>query len=127
MDDVIVNIIALATTERVGLWAQDEGIHYRSPQPISSELRELVLANKPLLLVRLSLWDAQEAIRLEEAADGLCESLCASGGDAVINREASRCVSAHHRHDMSVVRRACALIEDRARVLWAAGTQGAAA
>ncbi|VTR93575.1 unnamed protein product [Gemmata massiliana] len=101
----------------VRLWSESGNIHYRSPSPLGPELRDAIIASKPELLVHLAEWDGAEAIRLEQEADGLVESLGILANDPVIQEAADRCVHAHHRNDMTGVRAACAVVEDRARKL----------
>lgn len=119
-DNVIENLLRQARAARVGLWADGGSIHYRSPEPLSAELRALIIANKPELLVALAAWDAPEARRLMFEADETVDRCGAVGADAEITDMAGRAAGAHVRHDMTGVRSACALIENRARQLAAA-------
>lgn len=111
------NLLSLARTEGVGLWAQDGGVHYRSPGPISAALREAIVANRAALLVRLAEWDGAEAIKLMHETDGAVASSGVHVLDEAIQYEAARCAEFASRADMTSVRSACALIENRVRQL----------
>jgi hypothetical protein len=113
----LANLFTRVEAEGARLWSDGGSIHYRCPDPISPELRALIIANKPALLASLAVWDASEAMRLEHAADGFVERLSVPGSDSVLQELAGRCVEAHFAHDMTGVRATCALIEDRARKL----------
>ncbi len=113
----VSELLSELDTTGIRLWAEGRNIHYRSPGPLGAELRDAIIASKPELLTRLAEWDGPEAIRLQHQADGLVGSLGVSGNDLVIQEAADRCVQAHHRNDMTGVRAACAVLEDRARKL----------
>ena len=122
----IENLLARAQSEGVSLWPDGTSLHYRAPDRLAPDLRDLVVANKPALLARLAAWDAAEASRLEFATDGAVADSGVSGRDAEIAALAGECVAAHHVCDMPGVRRACALIAARVRQLSAKRTAEAA-
>jgi hypothetical protein len=113
--DNLATVLAMSGAEGLRPWSDGERIHYRSPNPISQTLRDAILANKPALIAHLTLWDAQEAIRLECAADGAVETSGVSGSEPGVLALAAACVAAHHQNDMTGVRSNCALIENRVR------------
>ena len=115
-------IIQRSAELAVYLWPDRENIRYMSPNPLPHDLREFITGNKPALLVRLNTWDAKEAIRLQIAADGEVEKLRVPGSDPAIQEAAQECAEAGHRSDMAGVRKACAMVEARARELTNART-----
>ncbi len=115
--DAIARALSLAKNERVGLWPEGGSVHYRSPAPISPDLRTAIVENKAALMARLAVWDGPEALRLMDAADGAVEASGVPGLEPGVHELAAKSVEAHHAHDMPGVRRACALIENRARRL----------
>lgn len=115
--DAIVNLLALARTARVRLWPDGESIHYRSPDPLSQELKTAILANKAELLVALAVWDGPEASWLASEADGLASELFISGMDPELQRAGALAAWGLWCEVMPAVRKGCALVEDRARKL----------
>lgn len=110
----------------VRLWPESGGIHYRPAGTIPADLRAAVVANKPALLDRLAEWDEAAAVRLMSLTDGAVERLGANGDDGVIQALAVAGAAAHHGRDMAGVRKACALIEERALKLAGANQRSAA-
>ncbi len=62
-------------------------------------------------------WDSAEAIRMENAADGLVAQLGVPGRDRIIWVAAEQCVKAHTAQNLDGVRAACQRIVQRAREL----------
>jgi hypothetical protein len=103
----------------VRLWAEAGGIHYRGPAALTPEQRASIVANKPALLAVLGEWDGPAALRLMHIAD---DAACGVGDDAEVQAHAGRFFAAYLVGDMANARKACALVEERARKLAARTT-----
>lgn len=116
----LANLLATAAAARVRLWPENGSVHYRSPSPLTPELRAAILAHKPVLLELLAKWDGTEASRLCADADGLVCDLGVSGADEEIQKAAALAAWGLYCEVMAGVRMGCALVEERARKLAAA-------
>lgn len=112
MTPLFVNLLSRAEAAGVRLWGEGVDLHFRAPGSLPGDLRAQFIANKSALLALLAEWDAAAAMRLMHLADGAAEGC---GDDAEIQHQADHFLAAHLAGDMTGVRRACALVEDRAR------------
>ena len=120
MTPPLVNLLSRAESAGVRLWGEGIDLHFRAPGSLPGDLRAQFIANKSALLAVLAEWDAPAALRLMHLADGVADG---RGDDAAIQREADRFLSAYLAGDMAGVRKACALVEERARKLVEAESQ----
>jgi hypothetical protein len=113
--DPVRALLLTADFEGARLWPDGGNVHYRAPGPLSAELRELVAAHKPALLVALATWDGAGAVRLQHLADGVFAACGCSGRDPMAFTLAGQVVAAAGRADMAGVRCGCAKLEEWAR------------
>lgn len=119
------SLLANLESRGVRLWPEAGGVHYRPARSIPPDLRAAIVAHKPALLELLAAWDGPAADRLAFLADGEVARCGGCGDDPGIRAEAERFLAAWLARDMAGVRRACALVEERARQL--AGGDGRSA
>jgi hypothetical protein len=123
----IVNILTTAEAAGVWLWPDGEFIHHRAADVITPELREAIIANKPAILEHLRVWNAKEAIRLQEIADGTVESLGVDGRDHEIRIAAYEAFASSVFELMGGTRGGCAKVIARAKQLAAGNAKKNAA
>jgi hypothetical protein len=112
----IVEVIARLTAAGVRVSPNGAKLRYSSPEPLSRELRSLLVEHKEAIIAALSVWCPRRAEALEQEADAFVEQ-AGVGTDPEIAAAAAECVAAHGRKDMGTVRLACHKIADRVKAL----------
>lgn len=121
---LVVEIMALCREAGVRLSPDGANLRCSSSEPLTPELRNLIVVNKAAIIASLSIWDARRAGSLFNEAYDLMVKLGASGMDSEIAAANTRHTEAYANQDMAGVRAACHAIVDRARKLAATKNVG---
>lgn len=110
-----------AVATGVHLWPDAGMVRFTAPGPIPADLRDLIAAHKPALLVYLAEWEPARAIDLMTATDAAFDALGVPGTDPAVVAAADRAAAALRRRDMPALRMACAELLRAGRRLAAGG------